>query len=242
MGSHASAAEIGFDGFVDEARAAYDFLRAQEQVDPNRILVLGHSEGGLIALLLADQVKDTAPVRALVLASPLGTPYLDTIRRQLIQQYAAAQQAGAVTAEQAAAALAELDAIVTRLRTTGDLPETIVTPALRVLFNPAGRLFLAQVANYDPAALAAGLPPSLPVLILHGEKDQQVDRNDVERVLQGFRDGGNTRAALHELPNVDHVFKEVPGVPNPAVDYGNPDLLFSREAVSQLQAFVRAAL
>ncbi|MBI2760232.1 MAG: alpha/beta hydrolase, partial [Chloroflexi bacterium] len=42
-----------------------------------------------------------------------------------------------------------------------------------------------------------------------------------------------------ELPNANHVFKEVPGNPNPAVDYTNPALPFSREAVDRLSAFVR---
>jgi hypothetical protein len=47
---------------------------------------------------------------------------------------------------------------------------------------------------------------------------------------------------LAELPNVDHVFKEVPGTPNPATDYGNPALHFSSEATTRLAAFTMANL
>ena len=45
-----------------------------------------------------------------------------------------------------------------------------------------------------------------------------------------------------ELANVDHVFKEVPGEPNPAEDYANPALRFSAEATVLLQQFVRLYL
>jgi alpha-beta hydrolase superfamily lysophospholipase len=232
--------DIDFDVFVDEARAAYEHLGRQPDVDPRRLIVLGHSEGGLIALLLATQVRGANAPRGLVLAAPLGAPYLDTIRRQLTEQYAAAQQAGAVTPGQAAAALAELDAVIAHLQETGEVPDAIATPALRVIFSRANQRFLAQVGAYDPAALAASLPPTLPVLIMRGTKDQQVSLGDVQHLFSGFLEAGNARTRLVQIPNADHVFKDVPGVPNAAVDYVNPALPFSAEAVQQLAAFVQA--
>jgi alpha-beta hydrolase superfamily lysophospholipase len=241
LASHAAnPAEIGFDIFVDGAGAAYDLLRAVPEVDPRRVLLLGHSEGGLIALVLADRVASTAPPWALVLASPLGTRYLDTVRAQLAGQVAQAQALGQLSADEGAALMGELDAVIAGLRETGALPEaTITRPALRALFSAPNARFLAEADRYDPAALAAGLPATLPVLILRGEKDQQVSRADVQRIVDGFQEAGNRRAALYELPDVDHPFKEVPGVPDPAADYGNPDLAFSTEAARRLAEFVR---
>src|SRR5262249_32653231 len=60
---------IGFDLFVNEARAAYDYLRSRPEVDPNRVFVLGHSEGGLIALVLATELAPEEQPAALVLAA-----------------------------------------------------------------------------------------------------------------------------------------------------------------------------
>lgn len=241
LASHGSAAEIGFDLFVDEARAAYAFLRAQPEIDPRRTILLGQSEGGLIALVVTDRLKGGGDVpAALVLAAPLGSPYLETIQRQITEQYTQAQQAGQVTKQEADAALMELSRIIAGLKQSGKLPPEITTPALKQVFSPMNEKFLAEVETYDPRQVAARLPATLPVLILHGVKDQQVSTADVQNVLQGFQAAGNTKAMLAELPDVDHVFKEVPGTPNPATDYTNPALHFSSEAATRLLAFTKA--
>jgi acetyl esterase/lipase len=240
IGAHASnPAEIGFNLFVDEATAAYAYLRSRPEVDPQRVMILGHSEGGLIALVVANQLKGTPDQpAALVLAAPLGTPYLETIRRQITDQYRAGQAAGQISQADADAAIADLNAIVKSLTETQHLPATIATPALQQLFSPTNEKFLGQVAPYDPMQLAASLPPTMPALILHGTKDVQISPDDVNNVLRGFQTAGNTRAALVELANVDHVFKEVPGDPDPANEYTNPNLAFSREAADRLADFV----
>jgi len=241
LASHSNLAEVGFALFIEEARAAYAFLRARTEVDPHRMFFLGHSEGALIALAIADQLKGSSDApEALVLAAPFGFPYLETVQRQITDQYTQAQQAGKVTKEQADAALTELDRAIASLKQTGKVPPDITTPALKQSFSPTNEKFLAEGEMYDPRQIAATLPPTLPVLVLHGTKDQQVSTADVQTLMQGFQAAGNARAMLAELPDVDHVFKEVPGTPNPATDYGNPALHFSAEATARLVTFTKA--
>jgi hypothetical protein len=60
--------------------------------------------------------------------------------------------------------------------------------------------------------------------------------------MQGFQKAGNSKAVFYELANVNHVFKEVPGAPNPATGYGNRFLKFSQEATYKLADFVKANL
>ncbi len=236
--------EIGFSTFVEEARAAYDYLKNRPEVDPNRILILGHSEGGLIALVVADQLKASNQPKALILAAPLSRPYLQTIRDQIAAQYEQAQKSGAVTKEQAEAGMSELDAIIKSLTETGKQPATISNPAFKPLFNPVNDKFFAEVSKYDPQKLAAGLPATLPALAMCGQKDIQVLCSDVQYLMQGFQKAGNTKATFSQLANVNHVFKEVPGTPNPNVllDYANPNLIFSSEATGTIAAFVKTNL
>ena len=66
-----------------------------------------------------------------------------------------------------------------------------------------------------------------------------VPDDGVVRILQK---AGNTNVQLVNLRDVNHVYKEVSGVPNSATDYTNPDLPFSREAADKLAAFAKAAL
>lgn len=233
--------DLGFSTYVEEALAAYNFLKNRPEIDPQRLMILGHSEGGLIAMVVADQLKTNKEPKALVLAAPLSKPYLQTIREQIAAQYAQAVQLGQFTKEQADSALAELDQIIKTLQETGKSP-TINNPVFKQIFVPVNDKFLYEVAKYDPAQLAAGLPNTMPVLVMCGQKDVQVPCADVQNLMQGFQKAGNSKAALYQLANVDHVFKEVPGTANPATDYGNPALKFSQEATERLGAFVKANL
>src|SRR6266567_584318 len=61
---HPSAIDLA--AFIRQADAAYDFLRAQPAADPRRMLVAGHSEGGMYALLVAESVAPRPAGLALI--------------------------------------------------------------------------------------------------------------------------------------------------------------------------------
>ncbi|MBV9280773.1 MAG: alpha/beta fold hydrolase, partial [Chloroflexi bacterium] len=236
--------EIGFDLYLGEARAAYHFLATRPEIDPHRLIILGHSEGGLVALILASEsLRDPAP-RVLVLAAPPGLPILETIREQVARALIQQVQNQQITQAQADAALADLDRIIAQLKATGTIPSDIRTPGLATIFNPTNARYLTQEERYDPRTLATQVPRGLPVLVLHGKKDSQVTEADDKGLLSAFRSSGHDSAVLYDLANVDHVFKEVPGPPNPnpLVDYNNPALPFSRAAGRRLAAFLAAHL
>ena len=56
----------------------------------------------------------------------------------------------------------------------------------------------------------------------------------------GFKSAGNTNVKFVALPKADHTLRIVEGEANPAVDYANPDLEFSPEAVSAIEDFLAA--
>ncbi len=112
IGKHPDPTTVGFTLYEQEALDAYRTLARQPGIDPQRLIVVGHSEGGLLALWLADRLKGTpeAP-RMLVLAAPPGHRYLDVVVRQQAVLYRQAQAAGQLPAKDAAARIADLDRI-----------------------------------------------------------------------------------------------------------------------------------
>jgi len=88
--------------------------------------------------------------------------------------------------------------------------------------------------------VAASLPKGLPVLVLLGEKDSQVLPEQVEHLMGGFAEAGNTDAIFLLLPNANHALRIVEGTPDPSVDYANPDLPFSPVAITAIGAFLAA--
>ena len=242
LGSYANKlASMTFDAYVDLALAAYQYLGSRPEIDPARLAILGHSEGGLIAMVAADRMKDTIPPVALLLAAPPCKPYMTTIREQISEQYANAVKAGAFTQQQADDGMAELDRIIAEVIKDGTAPEN-VSPQFAMIFIPDNVRFLQNANQYDPPKIAANLPSKIQVLVLCGKKDQQVPCDNVRRLVDGFKQGGNTGVQFAELTDVNHVFKEVEGVPDPGTDYADPAKPFSREAKRIISEFVKATL
>ena len=245
LGSYASRpATIGLAPFEQEAAAALRFLARQPRVDPARLGVIGHSEGALFALLLADGAdprgSGSGPlpsVHALGLLEPLSERYLDVIADQISAQAAAAQQAGQLTAAQAASLTRAYAAGVARLRATGTIPPGLPA-SLTSILNPANALFLSQADRYDPAGLAARLAPNLPVLVSCSTADHQVTCGEVRHLLAGLADA-RADTDFVRLTGVDHVLKQDPT--GSAAGYAEP-LPFSPQLQQALRAFVEQHL
>jgi uncharacterized protein len=242
VGSYGNKLEsITFDVFVDLALAAYQYLGSRPEIDPAHLAILGHSEGGFIAMVAADRMKAAKPPAALILAAPLPKPYLAAIHDQIAEQYVNAVKAGAVTQPQANDGMAELDRIIAQVIKDATVPEKM-SRQFAPLFAQQNLKFWQNANQYDPRKLAANLPAKIGVLVLCGQKDVQAPCDSVKLLADAFKQGGNKGMQFVELTNVNHVFKEVEGVPNPATDYTDPARQFSREAGRVITEFIKATL
>jgi hypothetical protein len=175
-GQHANAASMPRDlpsqtdffrweNAVADAAAGLAHLRARAEIDPARVGLFGHSEGGLIGLELA-AAGEGAPA-ALVLAATPGRPLGAVLRDQLHRL--GRRQGGS---EEVLAPLLEAsDRILAHVVATGDYPPGI-PPNLAALFPAYLRKFWQSVAARDPATLARRVPG--PVLVVAGSEDVQV--------------------------------------------------------------------
>lgn len=170
--------------YVDDVRAWIKVLRRKTQTPC--IWIMGHSEGGLVALASA-QEEDVCGV--VLIATP-GRPMGEVLKGQLM-----ANPANAPLLKEA---LPIIDALEHRRR----VDTTNIHPALQNLFNPAIQGFLIDAFSYNPDQLIATI--SKPVLVLQGQRDIQVEEMDARRLKTA-----NPRASLVILPNMNHVMKEV---------------------------------
>jgi alpha-beta hydrolase superfamily lysophospholipase len=236
LGTYAShPQDITFDLYVQEALDGLTALASRTEVDASRIEIVGHSEGGLIAVVAAQKLMGSGRPAALTLAEPLAARYLDVLGRQIDEQYDALQQAGQLTQPQVDALKADLVSVIASIRQTGQLPAQSLDPSLRRLLS-SNLLFLYTADQYDPLAIAPSLA-YLPVLLTHGTKDVQVTTDEVSRLADAFAQGGDNMVEIEEISNMDHVFKDVEGTPDPATDYTNPNLPFSTVFAQRLQNF-----
>ncbi|MEU3230708.1 alpha/beta hydrolase [Nocardiopsis alba] len=211
--------------FDAQMAAAYEELITQPEVDPERTLIVGHSEGALFALRAREVLEDADP--ALVLAAPPGARMLDVIDRQITEQVRTAEAQGAVNESDAAMILSDIRTARALVRAGDELDMYDPTG----IFAPQNQDFLAWIDAFDPVDLARDLPDDTPVLVLWGEEDAQIPRDEIDRLMTGFED-----AERVDLPGTDHVLREYDDSPGAAALDG--DRPFSPDVAPALERFV----
>lgn len=181
--------------FAADIRAGLAYLRTRPEIDAGRLGLLGHSEGGLIAPLVA---LDEPTLRAMVLlAGPSkgGREILEFQLGNLIDHDTSLT--GAKHDSAMAAIPAKIDSLA------------------------ASNAWMKFFLEYDPLATARQV--KTPVLILNGGTDQQVTPDQVPVLAAAFRAAGNTDVTAHVFPNLDHLFVYDPsGYPGGYAKLENP--------------------
>lgn len=231
MGTVGDPASISVDTFADQAAAALQTLAASPGVDPARIVVVGHSEGALFAQVLAGRpAGDAAHVSRVALLMPLSLRYLDLLGKQVKTRLLAAAALGQIGAEQATTLRSQLDSAIAATRAGTPVPS--VDPTLAALFAPVNAAFLRTADALDPVALARATPAGVPVLVVCGTDDVQVDCSDARGLAEAVPTGAGR---LLELRGVSHVLK-VDASRDPS--RYTADLPYSPELEAALTAFV----
>ncbi|GAA2004601.1 alpha/beta fold hydrolase [Nocardiopsis rhodophaea] len=229
MASRDAADPVSYEVFEEEMADAYAELIAQPEVDPDRVVVVGHSEGALFALRSPDVVDEHPPV-GLILAAPIGDRYLDTLDRQFTEQVRAAETSRQISAAGATDLLSELRTGIARIRAGRPLPDEVAAPLSPVL-TPANAPFLRTIDSIDPAELARDLPPETRTLVLWGTADAQIAEDDVDRLM-----GGLDNARRVDLPDADHVLRLYDD--SPGVSVLDADREFSPDVAPAVHGFL----
>jgi pimeloyl-ACP methyl ester carboxylesterase len=228
-GSTGDQASATSEDFATDVRAGVAYLRSRGEVDDDRIGLIGHSEGGLIAPLVA---AETDEVGFIVLLAGPGLPgdTLLMMQSELIgkangssaeaiaRNIALQRRLFAIIAEEPDPARAE-DRLRNAIRVdlaglsegelegmglrSDDAIEAFVSGQARQVNSAWLRHFVA----YDPRPTLERV--RVPVLALNGELDLQVPAEaNVDAMREAFERGGNSDFTLGVLPGLNHLFQE----------------------------------
>jgi alpha-beta hydrolase superfamily lysophospholipase len=201
--------EIDYPAFVRQAAVAYETVRDQPETDPHALLVVGHSEGAMTALLLGGTV--TPRPRGLALLQPQAIRLLDLVALQLHGQIAEATRQGQITPEQQRTFDAAIDDAVAALRENRPVDFTDLPPALVPFFQASQGVYRRFTSSDDavyPPDAARSLRPRTRVLLTCGTNDVQVPCGTTDALttaLRRARVGGPGRVSL---PGVDHLLHD----------------------------------
>ena len=193
-----------FADYAEDARAAVRFLADRKDVDPKRIAVLGHSEGGLVALIAADKEKRIA---AVVLIATPGMRGTDVI---LAQQQRALNRMK-LSDEERQAKIDEQkkinDAVV-----SGNLAQLPANVRRAVDNGEAQSLFTS-----DPEKLMKEMRQ--PILIVQGELDAQVEPKNADLLEAMAKKRKNGTVDVVKAPGVNHLL--TPATTGEVDEYGS---------------------
>jgi hypothetical protein len=240
--------------FANDVRAAFAFLSKHAEIDANKIGLLGHSEGGLIAPMVASTNKRVAFVVLLAAPGLRGDQLL------LIQQedIARSQQVTEAEIEQAKTINSSIfsllvndygkndntlkDKLVNYINqsidadTSFQLPPKIsktqfVTMQVQQLLNPWMRYFIC----YDPVPALKKL--KCPVLAINGEKDIQVAATkNLSAIETAVKSNGNQHVQIEQIPNLNHLFQTCQLCT--IEEYGELDETFSPTALERISSWL----
>lgn len=250
-GSAGSPATATTSDFADNALAGIRYLRTRPEIARDRIGLIGHSEGGLIAPLAATRAPDR--VAYIVMLAGLGVPLDEVIVRQseLILRASGADSATVAhrsgdTALAMALLKAGADSVTIRARLAESaraqaaasgqpLDEAQLAAVLDAQLPELVSPWFRYGVTLDPAALLRRI--TCPVLALNGSLDLQVDpRQNLTAIAEALKEGGNDDATTVELPGLNHLFQTAStGVPT---EYASIEETFSPEALTLIHDWI----
>jgi hypothetical protein len=183
------------DEVVQDAVAAVRMLQARRDVAQNRIFVIGHSLGAMLAPEIAQKAS---PVAGIVMLAPSGRK----LPQLMIEQ-------ARVLAQDSPMQLDEIERDANQL-------SAHKMPATKIFFGAPASYYYDLDAR-DEVAIARTL--DLPILILHGSRDYHAIDDDVRDWQSGLK--GDPKVQVQTLPSLNHLFMASPNKPVPA-DYFAP--------------------
>jgi len=177
-----------------------------------KIILIGHSEGALIGLLVAQKVV----VSKFVSISGAGNSSATLIEEQIGKNAPQLKE--------------ESQKIISQLR-KGELVENI-SPYLAPVFRKSVQPYLISWFKYEPTKEITKL--QIPILIVQGTNDLQVEDKEAQLLKEA-----QPKAQLLLIEGMNHVLKKVKTLEENQQSYLNPDLPISGELVEGIASFIK---
>lgn len=216
-GSEGNTGNSTSEDFAGDVLAGIEFLKNRKEIDPAKIGLIGHSEGGIIAPIVANKSRDVAFI---VLLAGSGIPG----EQILYEQGRLIGLTSGMTEEQVAQNQKTQEVIFNIIKTEKDsavrldrLQRTLTGGMYPMMNADQKKAIDQQVAavnspwfryflTYDPRPALSKLKG--PLLALIGEKDLQVPpKSNLPAIEKALTDGGNKNFKTMELPNLNHLFQ-----------------------------------
>lgn len=238
------------EDFAKDAEAAIAFLKTQKKIDKSKIGLIGHSEGGLIAPMVASKTENGVAFVIMLAGPGISGSEILILQQELIARAEGESEKSIketkIWSEDAFAFmknnmnspnfddrfLTHIQDLNTRILDTlppGVTLEELSKTQYDALNNPWMKFFLL----FDPKE--ALQKTTCPILALNGEKDLQVPFKENLEAIKKYT-SNNKNAKVVALPNLNHLFQHTEtGAPN---EYAKIEETFSPEVLALMKDWI----
>jgi pimeloyl-ACP methyl ester carboxylesterase len=231
--------------FASDVKSAISYLKTRKEINATKIGLIGHSEGGMIAPLVASKSKDVDFI--VLLAGPgISGDKLMLLQKQKVEE-AMNIDAKEVARSQhifegAYQIILHSDTNDVNLKNNintyfkqsfeGKLTDEQISAITNQIVNPWMITFL----KYDPEPFLEKV--TCPVLAIAGGKDLQVPpKENLAAIKTALEKGGNKNVTTKLFPNLNHLFQDCKtGLPN---EYAEIEETFSPEALDEMAKWIK---
>lgn len=202
--------------FEDYAKDIVAIIKYYSAKGYKNIYLIGHSEGTLLGLIAAQEVK----IKGFVSLCGAGNPIDVTLKKQLKPKMPPAMYS-------------EAESIIDSLK-RGHLVKN-VSSQMNMLFRPSVQPYMISWFRHDPAEYVMKLES--PLLIIQAEKDIQVDMEEATTLKNA-----SPKSQFLVVKDMNHVLKAISGdIKENVASYSNPNIPVSQELVTAIANFIAAA-
>ena len=239
--------------FATDVEAALQFLQSRKEIDQKNIGLIGHSEGGMIAPIVASKSKK---VSFIILLAGTGIPGNELL---LLQQELIGRASGISEEDlkKSKSTNSEVFELVSNAKSSDQMKNSIrdyITKSLKSDSEPkipdgitesdfiamqVGQItspWMQFFIKYNPALVLEKV--KCPVLAINGDKDMQVpSKVNLDAIKKALTKGGNKKITIKELPNLNHLFQECKtGAPQ---EYSEIEQTFSPLALDEILNWIQ---
>ena len=258
-GSYASKgnfAKATTNDFATDVAAAISYLKTRKEIDTKYIGLIGHSEGAIIAPIVAANDKS---IRFIVMMAGTAISGGDLL---LLQQEAIGRASGMTedklkeTAEinaeiykivkasndSASASKKMTEYLIQKMKETPtmDIPKgTTVEDISKQVINQTTSPWMFHFIKYNPAIILEKV--KCPVLAINGDKDLQVSSKvNLPEIEKALKEGGNNKVTVKEMAGLNHLFQDcTTGLPT---EYAQIEQTMSPAALETIKNWIKETI
>lgn len=244
--SKGNFAQSTTEDFATDVEAAVNYLLTRKEINKKKIGLIGHSEGGLIAPMVASKSKDVSCI-VLLAGTGISGDKLLLLQQELIGRAGGATEAMLQKNKETNAKAFEMvvkstdneklksdlkNYLTDVIKNSPEKPEDMKEEDyINLQINQLTSPWMEYFIKYNPAPTLEKV--KCPVLAINGSKDLQVPpKENLEAIKNALAKAGNKKVTIKELPNLNHLFQECKtGSPE---EYESIEQTFSPNALTEI--------